>query len=302
MPAELSETLGYDLRIGYYIFYMMRGQFWLLSAGGLYVGFGLAARTVVPTGAVFAGLVVIGPLLGGFALLYNECTDLDTDRRNPRKATSPLVRGDISRDTALRASALFAALALLAAFAVSPLFAAVVAVLAALAFAYSHPGIRLKERAGLDIAANMLGFGVLSPLAGWVLARPPAEFPWLYMVPVSLVFAGLYAPTTLLDRDADRRAGLRTLSVVLGGRNTARLSIALMAAAVASSGVLGWYEYVITREMLYRVLPVYALQPVIYLVLLGRGNYQRIMTAVYFATTTNIVATLLFLLMYTGAM
>ena len=47
----------------------------------------------------------------------------------------------------------------------------------ALSFAYSVPGIHWKGVAGLDLLTNMVGFGVLCPLAGWVLIRPIESAP-----------------------------------------------------------------------------------------------------------------------------
>ncbi len=53
-----------------------------------------------------------------------------------------------------------------------------------LGWLYSAPPIRLKARPGADVTVNALVVGVLGPLAGWSLHRPPGAYP-----PVMVVLA-----------------------------------------------------------------------------------------------------------------
>src|SRR5438445_11908239 len=69
----------------------------------------------------------------------------------------------------------------------------------ALSFAYSVPGIHWKGVAGMDLLTNMVGFGVLCPLSGWVLIRPIESAPWWFIGTIALYLGALYAPTTASD-------------------------------------------------------------------------------------------------------
>src|SRR5439155_1263038 len=82
-----------------------------------------------------------------------------------------------------------------------------------LSFAYSVPGIHWKGVAGMDLLTNMVGFGVLCPLSGWVLIRPVESAPWWFIGTIALFLGALYAPTTASDYAADRAFGIRTLAV-----------------------------------------------------------------------------------------
>ena len=61
----------------------------------------------------------------------------------------------------------------LAALALPPLFGALYGLCFALSVLYSVPPFRLKAVAGVDWLINMIGFGTLTPLAGWATTGRP---------------------------------------------------------------------------------------------------------------------------------
>jgi 4-hydroxybenzoate polyprenyltransferase len=158
-------------------------------------------------------LLALGPLLWTATLLWNDANDLASDRANPRKARSPLVQGLVSVGWATRMAWLAAALAVLAAALAGPWVLAFTAANLALAWLYSVPPVRLKARPGMDVAVNAVGVGVLSTLAGWSAAASPAGFPWPFLAQALLVGVAVYVPTTLVDLEADRAAGDRTIAL-----------------------------------------------------------------------------------------
>jgi 4-hydroxybenzoate polyprenyltransferase len=104
-----------------------------------------------------------------------------------------------------------------------------------LSLAYSVPPVRLKARAGADWAINLLGFGFLTPYAGWALTGRPLTGPGrVVLISFALLFSALYPLTQLYQLDEDRRRGDRTLSVVLGLDRS--LALALLMAALAFAG------------------------------------------------------------------
>ena len=98
---------------------------------------------------------------------------------------------------------------------------------------YSVPPFRLKAVAGADWVINMLGFGTLTPYAGWAATGLPLG-PGRAMVLLAFcpLFAALYPLTQLYQLEEDARRGDRTLALMLGRAAKPRL-VALAAAAVA---------------------------------------------------------------------
>jgi len=103
---------------------------------------------------------------------------------------------------------------------------------------YSVPPIRLKAVAGADWVINMVGFGTLTPYAGWALtgrALPLAMAVVLWSF--CALFASLYPLTQLYQFDEDARRGDRTLALRLGMRGSL---VVADAAAVIAFAMLAW--------------------------------------------------------------
>jgi 4-hydroxybenzoate polyprenyltransferase len=103
---------------------------------------------------------------------------------------------------------------------------------------YSAPPARLKARAGWDLLVNCLGFGLLTPLAGWALTGRPFSIPMLLTVlGFAFLFAALYPMTQIYQVAEDSRRGDRTLVIQVGvGRS---LALALVATVLAHGCFLG---------------------------------------------------------------
>jgi 4-hydroxybenzoate polyprenyltransferase len=253
-----------------------RPAFWPVSLLPYYVGIMLATHRLIPPmerwPQLLAGAVVIGPLLWLAVLAINDAYDLPGDLLNPRKSKSPLLDGRISIPAARQIATIAGAAALVVSLYVGLAFA--LGVLGALAFGwlYSVPPVRLKTRAGFDVAVNSLALGAFGPIAGWAAVRPVAGwsspladwaaspnwanldslggFPWAMAMQGTLVAVGLYLPTTLADLEADRAAGYRTIAVRLGASSTYRLGFVAWIAAAGLSVVLAAVDQVIPRAML----------------------------------------------------
>lgn len=181
-----------------------------------------------------AALVVLGPLVWRAVSLLNDVFDLDTDRRNPRKASSPLVSGQLGIDTARRWAMLLCGAAVAVSAFVGPLFTLGTLLVLLLGWAYSARPVRLKGRPGWDVAANAVTVGVAGPLAGWFLHRPASQYPAALAVLGVTLAASLYLATTALDGPYDHQAGVVTFAVRWGRRRTYAMGVALWAAATAT--------------------------------------------------------------------
>jgi 4-hydroxybenzoate polyprenyltransferase len=93
------------------------------------------------------------------------------------------------------------------------------------AWAYSVPPLRLKERPPLDSLANGLGYFLLPFTMGYSLnADPRTMLPKYYLL--GLCVCGIHALATAADYEADRAAGHRTMAVAFGRRAAAAIACA----------------------------------------------------------------------------
>ena len=257
-PSDLSELV---LSLG-------GVKFWIVSMVPLYIGWVLAQPAAtrhlyIDDAGLVLALLVIGPFLGTFTFLLNTYYDMGTtDRLNPRKKYVQVVEELIDPTTLLWSAVGFAGLGILLSWYVSSNFVSftafgtsgpitsllgryefvlVMGLVVLLGFAYSHPAIRWKGVPGMDLVTNMVGFGILCPLGGWVLLQPLELAPWWYFATITLFLGAVYAPTTASDYEADKAAGIRTLAVRLGIRRTLLLGFGLQILSVVSLGV-GWAE------------------------------------------------------------
>ncbi|MEU4605277.1 UbiA prenyltransferase family protein [Kribbella sp. NPDC023972] len=186
-----------------------RPAFWVVSIVPYYVGILLATRRLVPPledwPRLIVGAVVMGPLVWLAVLAINDAYDLPSDRLNPRKSKSPLLDGRITLRAVKRIAFAAAVAAVGISLHVGIVFALGVLLAVLLGYAYSVPPVRLKTRAGFDVAVNALALGAFGPLAGWAAVNPDlSDFPWLMGLQGTLAAVGLYLPTTLADLGADR--------------------------------------------------------------------------------------------------
>ncbi len=209
-----------------------------------------------------AGLSMTPYLLGYLTLFLveaatvflNDCFDFDSDRRNRNAGpfsggSRVLVDGRLDRAAMRGGIALAlagAALALFGLLAAAPAdsaltVAAVYALFAGLALAYTVPPLKLSHRGWgeFDVA--------LTHSAGAILAGFVAQggawtdsLPWLLALPLGLSIL----PSILLagcpDREADQAAAKRTLVVQLGKHGAVRLALAAALAAPAVAALLAW--------------------------------------------------------------
>lgn len=234
-PNTRQERLGGRLRD---LLLISRPHFWFLSFVAIHLGFVLATRRIIPRGDEIVTManaaLVTGPLLWLAVLCVNDAWDLENDRGNPRKAGSPLIRGRATPREVLGVGVVSSVLTVLAAVPLGLLFAIGTAGIVLLGWAYSAPPLRLKARAGADVVVNSSVVGVLAPLGGWVAMTGTVDgFPWPISIVGVMAVAALYLPTTMVDRDADNYAGMRTTAVAIGRRATFELGFALWAGSAA---------------------------------------------------------------------
>ncbi|HEX7552667.1 MAG TPA: prenyltransferase [Geothrix sp.] len=183
-------------------------------------GWGLRAR---PT---LLGWLVFVALMNGGTLAINSAFDQDEGDIGYLKAPPKPPEHLLGVSIIMLAAATVLGFLLPLPFALINLACVVMSVL------YSVPPPRLKARAGWDLLINCVGFGLLTPLAGWALTgRPFSRAILLASIGFAFLFATLYPMTQIYQVEEDGRRGDRTLVIRVGvGRS---LALALVAALLA---------------------------------------------------------------------
>lgn len=232
--AGRARRWGYRLLPGDGFSYLLhlRPREWPIMAGHTAFGFLLAIAVTPPLtpGWVPAlGLVLFVVFLNGGTLAINSAYDEDEGDIGYLDAPPPPPRHLFAFGMALMALGQLLALVLL-----PPAFAWVYAACFAMSVLYSVPPFRWKAVGGMDLLINALGFGTLTPLAGWALSgRPVPLWAATLMVGFGPLFAALYPLTQLYQVEEDRARGDRTLAIVLGTRRSLQFAIAATLVAFA---------------------------------------------------------------------
>jgi lycopene elongase/hydratase (dihydrobisanhydrobacterioruberin-forming) len=105
---------------------------------------------------------------------------------------------------------------------------------------YSVPPIRLKSVPGADWIINMLGFGTLTPYAGWAATGLPVDpARGLVLLAFGALFGALYPLTQIYQIEEDIRRGDRTLASLLGVRQSLLVAVGAAAGAFALLMIAG---------------------------------------------------------------
>ena len=205
---------------------------WPIMTAHFLLGTLLAAGGQMPLKAAGFGWFVFVVLMNGGTLAINSAFDQDEGDigylKQPPKPPRHLFP--------VSAGMLLLSLAL--GFLLPPLFAWSNALCVLMSFLYSVPPVRLKARAGWDVLINCLGFGLLTPLAGWGVTGRAPTLPFLAVtIGFALLFGALYPLTQIYQIEEDRARGDRTLVIKLGEGTS--LTLALIAMILAH-GLFGW--------------------------------------------------------------
>jgi 4-hydroxybenzoate polyprenyltransferase len=200
-------------------------------AGHTALGWLLAAGLRRPDETALLGLVAWVVCLNGGTLALNSAFDRDEgDVAYLRRPPAP------PRGLAIGAFVLMA-IGLVATWDLPAPWRWLYGACLIMSLAYSMPPLRLKAVGGADWLINMVGFGLLTPWAGWAITgRPLGLADGLLLGAFAPLFAAFYPLTQLYQIDEDRARGDRTLVIRLGARRS--LAVALLAAG-AAFGMMG---------------------------------------------------------------
>ena len=200
---------------------------------------------------------------------------------NPRKAHLAYVTGWISPRLVLNLARGLALLGVALSVLLGTELLVLVGICLVLSFLYSNPRTKLKSVAGGDLLLNMVGIGILMPLAGWATSgRHLADFPHWYVLTIFFALGSLYCATLVPDYKADRRAGYRTLAVTLGQRFVVWLGLAFLATSIGINVASGLLDYVLPSGLIIRIWPVYVIQLGLYVLYARDVSYRGMLALI----------------------
>lgn len=204
----------------------LRPMEWPVMTAHAALGWLLAGGFREPDAGAWLGLAAWVVCLNGGTLALNSAFDRDTGDVAYLRSPPPPPPG-------LAIGALLLMLAgLWLTWALPPAYRLLYGVSIILSIVYSVPPVRLKAVAGADWIINMVGFGTLTPWAGWAITgRTLTLSEGLVLWAFCPLFAALYPLTQLYQMDEDRARGDRTLVLRLGIDRA--LAVAIAAAGVA---------------------------------------------------------------------
>jgi 4-hydroxybenzoate polyprenyltransferase len=193
----------------------------------LVYGLGLNASHAPLSAAAIIQMVLLTFPMNLVGCGLNDIYDCESDRRSSRRrAVWGAVVRDEYRPIVFRASLFMMPLIVLGAC-LTRNWDNIVATVSLLlvAWLYSVPPLRLKERPPLDSLSNGLGYFLLPFIMGYSLNADPRSMPLKYYL-LALCVCGVHALATAADYEADRAAGHRTLAVKFGRRTAAAVAFA----------------------------------------------------------------------------
>lgn len=211
---------------------------WPLVA--LLFAMGMVISNAPITLVAVANLVILVALLPLAVFGINDIYDFDSDAVNPRKSLKGSAYGGVLEKGKHRLvkSAAIVATAVLAVFPfltrnATNILATAVAL--GIAWAYSAPPLRLKEKPPFDSLSNAALIWAVS-LAGFSYGGGISMLPrTVYFA--SLGAAAIHAIAAIMDYSPDRKTGAKTIATVLGKRWAAAFALAVMLAITFFSGI-----------------------------------------------------------------
>ena len=236
-----ARAAGYRLlgRSFDYILHLRPAE-WPIMAGHTALGALLAATawpadSPLPWKHALLGIVLWVACLNGGTLAINSAFDRDESDVAYLRRPPPPPPHLFAWGLGLMAAGQVLALALL-----SPGYAAAYGTCLVLSVLYSVPPWRLKAVAGADWAINLIGFGAITPLAGWLaLGARPTPWAWWLVAGFGALFACLYPLTQLYQLQEDEKRGDWTLARRLGAPRSLRVALSATLLAFACFGIAG---------------------------------------------------------------
>lgn len=202
----------------------------LMLAIGVLVGQTIALGQL-PTAVAFVLAAIPPALVSAASFAINDYFDLETDRRN-KKTDRPLVRGELSPRTAVALSAAFFAAGIALSALINTHSLAVIVAFSAVAILYSWVLSKKFLLGNIYIAA---AYAIVFAYGAVTVDGKPISTTIIWALTTIALLTGLGREfmKSIQDMAGDRAAGRRTVPIVIGAQNTARLTSITYLAGIA---------------------------------------------------------------------
>jgi len=201
--------------------------------------------------------IAVFSLLTGGVYIQNQVHDIESDKANCKLFL--LTDGYISVRAANLQTLLCYGAAVVLAFVHSIWLGSLMSLYLLLGNQYNIPPFRWKDRPNAGLLYNVIVYGTLTYVMGWMAAAPPDYEMVLQSIPYCLGVGAIYLNTTLPDIPGDRAAGKITIDVRHGFKISAVLACVMLSGAVLT----GWWlddPYIAVPSLL--ALPLFLRMPV----------------------------------------
>jgi 4-hydroxybenzoate polyprenyltransferase len=166
----------------------------------------------------------------------NDIYDYDSDRLNWRKGGVEGVRLAVKNRQLVKTASICAAIVLMISSLMTFNYLNVIsmAALILLAYLYSAPPVRLKERPPFDSISNGLGYYFLPFVIGLSFGNAGISARIFF---ITFFVMGIHAFSTVMDYTVDRKTGQKTFSVVFGKRVALSFSVLASITTLLFAGV-----------------------------------------------------------------
>ena len=196
----------------------------LIYSGKTDISFLTIVVTVIPASICFA-------LLNGASNALNQATDFKEDKLS--KPYRPVPKGVITQKEAQNISFVLFIFAMLLSLTINMTFSLFVLAIAFFSITYSLPP-RIKKFLFLNQLWVAIPRGFLGILGSWsVFGNPFQNLPLAIGCIAAIFLFGGTSTKDILDAEADKKAGTKTLVNVLGVKKTALISFVFMGSAFA---------------------------------------------------------------------
>jgi len=186
-------------------------------------------------------------LLLGSIYIVNQIVDRETDRLNNKLFLIPLKI--VSVRLAIVLSILFFAISFFIIIKFNVLYLILYFLSLFIGLCYSLPPMRFKGRAIRDIISNAIGYGVLAFGIGWFTSKNFSVKLILFSLPYFFATASIFAISTILDEEGDRKDGANTTAVKFGSVTTRRISFFTLILSLMSAIFLKDVLMIITATL-----------------------------------------------------
>lgn len=219
-------------------FLHLRPRSWPIVAGHMTIGYLIAlplsewTNNITP---LLIGAITWAIMLNGGTLAFNSAFDKDTGDIGYLDSPPPTPNGLwVFGLSFMMAGGIIA-------FFVSSCYAIAYWICFFMSIAYSCPPVRLKARAGGDIAICVIGYGVFTTYAGWAcISNSINTFISSICLGYLFLFGCLYPLTQIYQFHEDLKKGDTTFTVTLGAKRSIKFSIVSLVCAFMVFGIVSF--------------------------------------------------------------